>query len=158
MSKWRFGYQEKLKKLEIGEDWLGEGSLEKGASEAHSYIARKEKPEWVTMSEKEIVSLIVKMGRRGVPPSQIGMILRDVYGIPSVRQVLGKRITDVLEEQGVAKKIPEDLLSLMKKAYKIRKHLEIHRKDFHSKRGLQLTESKIRRLIKYYKKTAKCQN
>ncbi len=129
--------------------------LEKGEEEIHRYFSGKEKPEWVSMNPEDIVSLIVKMGRRGVPPSQIGMILRDIYGIPSVRQVLGKRITDILEEQGVAQKIPEDLLSLMKKAYKIRKHLEIHRKDFHSKRGLQITESKIRRLVKYYKKTGK---
>jgi len=129
--------------------------LEKGEEEAHRYFSGKEKPEWVSMSPEDIVSLIVKMGRRGVPPSQIGMILRDVYGIPSVKQVLGRRITDILEEEGVAQKIPEDLLSLMKKAYKIRKHLEIHRKDFHSKRGLQLTESKIKRLVKYYKKTGK---
>jgi len=129
--------------------------LEKGEEEPHRYFSGKEKPEWVSMNPEDIISLIVKMGRRGVPPSQIGMILRDIYGIPSVRQVLGKRITDILEEQGVAQKIPEDLLSLMKKAYKIRKHLEVHRKDFHSKRGLQLTESKIRRLVKYYKKTGK---
>ncbi len=129
--------------------------LEKGRGEAHGHFSGKEKPEWVSMDPEEIVSLIVKMGRRGVPPSQIGMILRDAYGIPSVKQVLGKGITDVLEEEGVAQKIPEDLLSLMKKAYKIRKHLEIHRKDFHSKRGLQLTESKIRRLVKYYKRTGK---
>ncbi|HIE23979.1 MAG TPA: 30S ribosomal protein S15 [Candidatus Korarchaeota archaeon] len=129
--------------------------LEKGDDEVHRHFSGREKPEWVSMDPEEIVSLIVKMGRRGVPPSQIGMTLRDVYGIPSVKQVLGKRISDVLEEQGVAQKIPEDLLSLMKKAYKIRKHLEIHRKDFHSKRGLQLTESKIRRLVKYYKRTGK---
>jgi len=129
--------------------------LEKGDEEVHGHFPHKEKPEWVSMEPEEIVSLIVKMGRKGVPPSQIGMILRDVYGIPSVKQIVGKKITEILEEQGVAQKIPEDLLSLMKKAYKIRKHLEIHRKDFHSKRGLQLTESKIKRLVKYYKRTGK---
>ncbi len=129
--------------------------LERREEEAHKHFSGREKPEWVSMNPDDVVSLIVKMGKRGVPPSQIGMILRDVYGIPSVKQILGKKITEVLEEQGVAQKIPEDLLSLMKKAYKIRKHLETHRKDFHSKRGLQITESKIRRLVKYYKRTGK---
>ena len=34
----------------------------------------------------------------------------------------------------------------------LRKHLEKNKKDYSSKRGLELTESKIRRLVKYYKK------
>ena len=34
----------------------------------------------------------------------------------------------------------------------IRKHLEANKKDMPAKRGLQLTDSKIRRLAKYYKK------
>jgi small subunit ribosomal protein S15 len=33
------------------------------------------------------------------------------------------------------------------------KHRETHKKDQTAKRGLQLTESKIGRLVKYYKKT-----
>ena len=42
--------------------------------------------------------------------------------------------------------------SLIKKAIRLRKHLEAHRKDLHNKRALQLTESKIWRLQKYYKR------
>ncbi|MBC7119946.1 MAG: 30S ribosomal protein S15, partial [Methanobacteriaceae archaeon] len=45
---------------------------------------------------------------------------------------------------------PEDLINLMKKAVNIREHLKEHPKDLHSRRGLQLVESKIRRLVKYY--------
>jgi len=111
--------------------------------------------DWVPLSKDEIEDIIVRLGKRGVPPSQIGMILRDVYGVPLVRRILGKKITQVLAERGAAPEIPEDLAALIKRALRIRKHLEVHRKDLHSRRGLQLVESKIHRLVKYYKRVGK---
>jgi small subunit ribosomal protein S15 len=41
---------------------------------------------------------------------------------------------------------------LVKKALNIRKHLETNHKDLEAKKGLNRIESKIYRLIKYYKK------
>jgi len=38
------------------------------------------------------------------------------------------------------------------RALNLRKHLEKNKKDKHSRRGLTLIESKIRRLVKYYRK------
>ncbi|MEM0017744.1 MAG: 30S ribosomal protein S15 [Candidatus Korarchaeum sp.] len=111
--------------------------------------------DWVPLKKEEIEELVVKLGRRGIPPSQIGMILRDEYGVPLVKRISGKKITEILEENGVAPKIPEDLMALINKAYRIRRHLEEHRKDIHAKRGLILTESKIGRLVKYYKRVGK---
>ncbi|MEK6967241.1 MAG: 30S ribosomal protein S15, partial [Nanoarchaeota archaeon] len=35
----------------------------------------------------------------------------------------------------------------------VKHHLEKNHKDMAAKRGLQLTDSKIRRLVKYYKRT-----
>jgi small subunit ribosomal protein S15 len=72
--------------------------------------------------------------------------------VPSVAQVTGKKITGILKEKGIAGEIPEDLRNLMRKALKIRKHIEVNKKDVHNKRALQLTESKIRRLAKYYRR------
>lgn len=111
--------------------------------------------DWVALSREEIEELVVNLGRRGVPPSQIGMILRDVYGVPLVKRVIGKKITQILEEHGAAPDLPEDLKALIKRAYRIRRHLEVHRKDLHARRGLQLVESKIHRLVKYYKRVGK---
>ena len=48
-------------------------------------------------------------------------------------------------------KYPEDLKALIKKALNLRKHLEVHKKDKHNMRGLQLIEAKIWRLSNYYK-------
>jgi small subunit ribosomal protein S15 len=39
----------------------------------------------------------------------------------------------------------------MKRAVNLRRHLEEHPKDYHSKKGLIEIESKIHRLVKYYK-------
>ena len=46
--------------------------------------------------------------------------------------------------------LPEDLRNLMHKALGMRKHLANNKHDLHNKRQLQLTEAKVRRLVKYY--------
>ena len=46
-------------------------------------------------------------------------------------------------------------MALIKKSVLLIKHLESNKKDYSSKRGLQLTNSKIRRLVKHYKATKK---
>jgi len=69
-----------------------------------------------------------------------------------VKAATGKSVLQILRERGLAPEIPEDLSNLIRKALKIRRHLEEHPKDYHSKRGLQLVESKIHRLVKYYKR------
>ncbi len=112
----------------------------------------KSKPSWLRYSDKEIEMLIVKLAKEGLKPSQIGMHLRDSYGIPDVQVLLGKPITKLLAEKGVKGKVPEDMQSLLKRTISLKKHLETNIHDYSAKRGLQLTESKIRRLVKYYKK------
>ncbi len=112
-------------------------------------------PTWVEYTAEEVEGLVIKLRKEGYGAALIGTVLRDQYGIPSVRLITGKRITKILEENSLAPDIPEDLMSLIRKAVKLRKHLEIHPRDKHSRRGLQLTESKIRRLVKYYRRTGK---
>lgn len=48
-------------------------------------------------------------------------------------------------------KVPEDLENLVKKAAGARRHLEKNRKDYPNKRDLALIESKIHRLVGYYR-------
>jgi len=110
---------------------------------------------WVRYKPKEVELLIVKLSKSGKMPSEIGIILRDSYGIPDVRPILNKKITKVLEDNKLVGEIPEDLTALIKRQIKIMKHREFHKKDQTSKRGLILTESKIHRLVKYYKKTGR---
>lgn len=116
---------------------------------------RTEKPEWVEMSNEEIVEKILELNKEGYSQAMIGTVLRDEYGVPDVKLVTGKSIGDILAENGVAPQIPEDLFFLMKKAVNINTHLQSHPKDLGNKRGLQLVEAKIRRLVKYYKRVGK---
>jgi len=110
---------------------------------------------WVRYKPREIELLIVKLAKDGKTSSQIGMILRDTYGIPDVRKIVSKRICKILAEKKLLAEIPEDLKALMRKSIMVKKHLDANHKDTHSKRGLGLTESKIRRLVKYYKSSGR---
>ena len=114
--------------------------------------ASDEPPTWIDQSEKEIREKIIELREEGKNPSDIGRILRDEYGVPDVKAVTGEKITQILEKEGKESEYPEDLMNLMEKAVKVRKHLEKHNKDKKNKRNLKLIESKIRRLTKYYKK------
>jgi len=112
----------------------------------------KIKPAWVKYKPDEIEGIIEKLAKEGKQMSMIGLILRDVYGVPNVKTVINKSLKEVLAKKGFKPKIPEDLSSLIKRAVNVRKHLENNKKDLHSTRGLQLIESKIKRLVKYYKR------
>jgi small subunit ribosomal protein S15 len=114
--------------------------------------ARLEKPVWVELSSEEVENEVTKLARKGFSQSLIGVILRDSYGVPLVKVVTGKSILQILKENEIETPLPEDLTNLAKKAIVLRKHLESNHKDLDSKKGLQRTESKIYRLIKYYKK------
>jgi small subunit ribosomal protein S15 len=64
---------------------------------------------------------------------------------------LGKTITDVLRDNGVKQDMPEDLDRLVKKALGLQRHLRSHNSDRRNVRSLELIESKIHRLSRYYK-------
>jgi small subunit ribosomal protein S15 len=112
-------------------------------------------PSWVQYTQEEVEQLVIELAKRGFSQSMIGVILRDQYGIPSVKPILGKSISEVLQEHELASQIPEDLMNLIRRAVRIRKHLEEHPKDLSARRGLNLVESKIHRLVKYYKRVGK---
>ncbi len=109
------------------------------------------KPTWLSQSPKETELLVVKYAKDGNSASQIGLHLRDEFGIPSVKLVTGKSISDILKEKSLQQEIPEDVMALVTQVVKIKKHMDENKKDMTAIRGLRLTESKINRLVKYYK-------
>lgn len=115
-----------------------------------SHPIRKKHPDWSSLNPREIEARILELSRGGKSTSEIGMILRDQYAVPEVSIATGKKITEILEKNNMKFEIPEDLRNLIKTALSIRKHLDVNKKDLKNKRNLQLTESKIRRLTKYY--------
>jgi len=107
-------------------------------------------PKWVKIKKSEVEELIVKLAKERYTSAVIGTILRDQYAIPDVKVLIGKTVSQVMRENSVYPSMPEDMLSLLKKAVNLRTHMEKWRQDYHSKKGLLNLESKIRRLGKYY--------
>jgi len=109
-------------------------------------------PSWVLYTPKEVEQLVIKLAKDGHSPEMIGLILRDSYGIPSVKLITKKSIMQILKENNLAPEIPPDLFHLLKKAVRLHEHLQKHKKDIHNRRGLQQVEMKIHRLVDYYKR------
>ena len=110
-------------------------------------------PNWVPMPKEDIEEFVISKGKEGMSTSMVGIILRDQYGVPSVKIATGKSILDIYRKNNLEPKIPEDLMNLLKRAVKISAHLRENPGDLHNKRQLHLAEAKIRRLSRYYKKT-----
>merc|ERR1719464_2219771 len=107
------------------------------ASSATPY--RRRPPTWRKMKCDDIC----KLAKKGLTPSQIGVTLRDSFGVPQVHTVTGNKILRILKTSGLAPELPEDMYYLIKKAVAIRKHLDKNRKDKDSKFRLILVESRI---------------
>ncbi len=112
----------------------------------------KRPPSWLTYSADEVSSMTIKMGKEGLTPSQIGVRLRDEYGIPLVKPIIGKSISTLLKENKLAPAIPEDLQNLLERAKRVQLHLATFKSDRRNVRSLELIEAKIYRLSKHYKK------
>ncbi len=125
-------------------------SRKKGKSGSKKPIEKKVQA-WVRYKPKEVEMLLVKMAKEEKTAAQIGLVLRDVYGIPSVKAIIGKSISKVLEEKKLAHEIPDDLMALIRRSISVEKHREENKQDMTAKRGEQLIASKIMRLTKYYK-------
>jgi len=102
-------------------------------------------------SPDEVRAAVLKLAKEGMPPSKIGLTLRDDYGVPLVKPVLGKSISEVLAEGNASPKLPQDLQDLIVRAQKVKKHLQAHGSDRKNVHSLELVEAKIYRLSKYYK-------
>lgn len=107
-------------------------------------------PKWVKHTKKEVEELVVSLAKEKLSSSQIGIILRDQYGIPDARLVLGKPVSQVMKENNLYPEMPEDLMKLFSRAVRFREHVARNRNDKTAIKGLENLESKIRRLVKYY--------
>jgi small subunit ribosomal protein S15 len=111
----------------------------------------KKTPSWCKYTAEEVEELVLKLAREGNSASFIGVLLRDKYGVPLVRSITGKTVKQILQSGQQAAPLPEDLSSLVKKAVDLQAHLDKNKKDYVNKRSLAMVESKIHRLVKYYR-------
>ncbi|ODR82396.1 30S ribosomal protein S15 [Haladaptatus sp. W1] len=114
-----------------------------------------EPPEWSDVDADDVEDRVVELAEDGYSPSEIGQKLRDegVTGtpVPNVKLATGKKVTEILEENDAANELPEDLENLMVRAVRLREHVDENGQDKQNKRALQNTESKVRRLVNYYR-------
>ena len=117
--------------------------------------AADEPPEWSDIEPEKIEERVVQLAEQGHDPSQIGLKLRDegVAGVPvpDVKAATGKKVTEILEEHDAEPEIPEDLRNLMERAVRLNEHVKEHPQDKQNKRARQNVESKVRRLVDYYR-------
>ena len=129
-------------------------SRRRGSSDSDKPVA-DEPPEWSDVDEDAVEERVVELAEAGHSPSEIGLKLRDegVQGtpVPDVSLATGKKVTEILDDHDAASDLPEDLRNLMEQAVGLREHMEENPTDSQNKRALQNTESKIRRLVDYYR-------
>jgi len=100
--------------------------------------------------KKEVEDLVIKLANERKSSVAIGEILMKKHRIKDVKKITGKSISQIMKENNLYPELPEDLLNLLRKAVNLRDHLEKHKQDKHSRKGLENLESRIRRLGKYY--------
>jgi len=135
-----------------------ESGIAEVSEEKPKYVkkGKKAKPEpkaWVKMSAKDVEDTVISLANAGHSASQIGIMLRDEYGVPSVETATEKTVSQILKAHKLEPEIPDDLMSLIRRSVEIKAHLDRNKKDFTAKRGYQLTVAKIRHLLKYYTRT-----
>jgi small subunit ribosomal protein S13e len=58
-------------------------------------------PSWFTSSPEEINRHICTLAKKGLTPSQIGVILRDSHGVGKVKNVTGNKVLRILKANGM---------------------------------------------------------
>lgn len=111
----------------------------------------KRTPDWVKTTPEEAKAAVVKLAKEGMSPSQIGQVLRDEFGVPLIKPLVGESLERVLKDAKLTPKVPQDLQNLIERAARVQTHLEAHRSDRKNVHSLELVEAKIYRLTKYYK-------
>src|SRR5262245_52045107 len=58
-------------------------------------------PSWLKVTPDQVNEHVCKLAKKGLTPSQIGILLRDSHGIGRVKSVTGTKILRILKANGV---------------------------------------------------------
>jgi len=107
-----------------------------------------EKPVWLKTSEEELKKIIAELAEK-YQPAQIGLILRDQYGIPTTR-IFGKKLAFYLKEIGKYNEKIE-LENITKKLERMDEHLKNNKQDKRTKHKIQKAKSRVEIKKKYFR-------
>jgi len=62
---------------------------------------RRSTPSWLKTSARDVSEQVVKLAKKGLMPSQIGVLLRDSGGVPQVKNLTGSKILRILKLNGL---------------------------------------------------------
>ena len=112
---------------------------------------KSKKPTERTKAEN-IDQVIIKLGKAGNNPAQIGLILKQKHGIQKIK-TLGKQISKILKENNVS--YEDDLDIVNKKIKKLQDHYEKNKQDKRAKREIVKFIGLRKKLEKYKLKKRK---
>merc|ERR1712100_221498 len=69
---------------------------------------RRTPPSWLKVNPGEVTEHVCKLAKKGLTPSQIGVILRDSHGIAQVSHVTGSKILRILKKAGTCSPAQSD--------------------------------------------------
>ena len=95
---------------------------------------KEEKPKWIKMKSSDVEKAVIEASKEASSPSEIGLILRDKQGIPKVKQITNKRISQILKEKDIKLKTESDIFK--EKIEKLKTHMEKNGKDTAAPRAL----------------------
>lgn len=73
---------------------------------------KRSAPRWLKITPDEVSDHIFKLARKGLTPSQIGVVLRDSHGVAQVKSVTGNKILRILKKNGTLFLTPSAQISL----------------------------------------------
>ena len=88
-------------------------SRRKGKSKSSKPVGKKQV--WVRYESKEVQVLVQKLAKEGLTASEIGLNLRDSYGIPDTKKITKKSISKILVDSKLNPPLPQDLVDLIKR-------------------------------------------
>ena len=66
---------------------------------------RRAAPGWLKREGSDVCEQICKLAKKGLTPSQIGVVLRDSHGIAQVKSVTGNKVLRILKGNGEHRRV-----------------------------------------------------
>lgn len=91
------------------------------------------KPTWVKMKQSDVEALVLELAKKGNSPAKIGLLLRDLHGVPKTK-TLGVKIIKLLKKKGIEYEDEKKIVD--KRIAKLKSHLENNKHDHTANRAL----------------------